>query len=94
MAKKKNLIIQSSGVFYTLVIFVFIVLPLFFKKTHIAVPKWMTPENRGIIIMVIVILYSILLLWLQDFFKKKWSERDYTPIFAIILAILVGISLI
>ncbi|MCL2097145.1 MAG: hypothetical protein FWH23_00095 [Bacteroidales bacterium] len=90
--KKKNLILQFRGVF-ALIILVFFALPLFFKKIHVAVPKWMESEMRGVIIMIILIVYSILELWLQNFFKKKWNERDYTPIIVIIIAVLLGIAL-
>ena len=91
--KKKNLTIQFRMVF-ALIALVFFALPLFFEKIHITVPKWMGSEIRGVIIMVILILYAVLELWLENFFKKKWKERDYTPVIIIIFAILLGIALI
>ena len=91
--KKKKLTIQFRGVF-ALIVLVFFALPLFLEKIHIAIPKWMSSEGRGIIIMIIVLLYAVLELWMENFFKKKWRERDYTPIVVIIIAILLGITLI
>jgi len=87
--KKKILIVQMSGFFYCFLAVVLFMLPALINKSESTLTGWLSLKSRVIFAMIMIISYSILMLWAQDFFKKKWNRKDYTPICSIILATIV-----
>jgi UDP-N-acetylmuramyl pentapeptide phosphotransferase/UDP-N-acetylglucosamine-1-phosphate transferase len=71
-----------------------VLLPMLSRRRIIALPEWYNVKTAGIVVMIITILYSLFRLWADDFLKKSWRQRDYTPIAALVVATIVLIILL
>ncbi len=85
---KKNKTINHIGQLVLMVVVVFLVFIRIFAKQHDGLEWWLAkPKNNSMIMIFTAITYACFLLWLDDFFKKNWKERNYLPLLAVVAGI-------
>jgi UDP-N-acetylmuramyl pentapeptide phosphotransferase/UDP-N-acetylglucosamine-1-phosphate transferase len=83
--ENKKKIKTISEVIVSVLSILFVIPPLLNRKTTLMgnLPDWALNHSFEKIVGT-VLLYAVFRFWLDDFFKKKWSERDYSPVIVIL----------
>jgi UDP-N-acetylmuramyl pentapeptide phosphotransferase/UDP-N-acetylglucosamine-1-phosphate transferase len=55
-------------------------------------PEWLLDNPYGKIV-IFLLLYAIFRMWVDDFLKKKWKEKDYRPLMFIIMIAIIYLTM-
>jgi UDP-N-acetylmuramyl pentapeptide phosphotransferase/UDP-N-acetylglucosamine-1-phosphate transferase len=91
-SKKKIKII--GGLIFEIIIIIVALLPFLSRKitplNHF-LPDWIQQRSLNII-AILAIVYAVFCLWCDDFMKKDWKEKNYTPFIALLTIIFIYIT--
>ena len=88
MLKKNSKTKKIVKAIFQAIVITLVAVQYFFGRGDLTNGCWILDFHKVYItIASIGILYAIFLLWVDDFFKKNWKERDYYPLVGIALAV-------